>query len=326
MNDERENIQDNPKSYVAWKNEAARLQARVTELEQKYAECHRDLSAQIGELQTELAEIKQSEAVKSVFEEMKSLSDEAFYVELEKHKQDPLTQMFLEADWRNSLARAEIKNLRAELKSTKARMWENGHEIDRLQAELERVTADFKLRVESYDANSRGWQEDIATLRAELERVTKQLIMVQDERAASFDMLKRTVGKCGLTAYQPEVDLEINARIEQIKYERDQLRVELAECKDFRKGTIHNAWLMAPREKLIEALQFQGSATKEFKEAYDILRAKCERLEKENKQLHEKWDNPWKWLESWIKAYDRENKTDSQKMIDWIMDAPTCGG
>jgi hypothetical protein len=33
---------------------------------------------------------------------------------------------------------------------------------------------------------------------------------------------------------------------------------------EFKNGTIHNSWQTAPRDKLIEALQFQGAVTKEF--------------------------------------------------------------
>ncbi len=54
-----------------------------------------------------------------------------------------------------------------------------------------------------------------------------QIQRVQDERAASFKMLSKTVGGVSCTEYQPEVDLEINARIEQLKYEKDVLRESL---------------------------------------------------------------------------------------------------
>ena len=47
-------------------------------------------------------------------------------------------------------------------------------------------------------------------------RYRKQLQSVQDERAASFAMLARTVGGVSLTEYQPEVDIEIANKIRSI--------------------------------------------------------------------------------------------------------------
>ena len=38
----------------------------------------------------------------------------------------------------------------------------------------------------------------------------------------------------------------------------------LSEAMEFKNGTIHNSWQTAPRDKLIEALQFQGAVTKEL--------------------------------------------------------------
>lgn len=54
-----------------------------------------------------------------------------------------------------------------------------------------------------------------------------------DERAGSFRMLQEAVGGCGLTEYQPEVDIEIKCRIEQIVYERNEMRDLL---KEFRRS------------------------------------------------------------------------------------------
>lgn len=63
------------------------------------------------------------------------------------------------------------------------------------------------------------------------ERAWKSVQRVQDERAASFAMLSKTVGKVGMTEYQPEVDLEIDARIQQIKFEKEELRECLVRLK-----------------------------------------------------------------------------------------------
>jgi hypothetical protein len=55
--------------------------------------------------------------------------------------------------------------------------------------------------------------------------------------------------------------------------ERDTLRAENAELKDFRGGTIHESWLTESRENLIEALRFQGATTKVLLKEHDELRA-----------------------------------------------------
>ena len=60
--------------------------------------------------------------------------------------------------------------------------------------------------------------EDYERLEAERDRLSKALITVQDERAASFAMLQKTVGEpYGLTPYQPEVDLEISSNIQRLR-------------------------------------------------------------------------------------------------------------
>ena len=80
------------------------------------------------------------------------------------------------------------------------------------------------------------------------QKACDQIQRVQDERAASFLMLSKTVGGACCTEYQPEVDLEINARIEQLKYEKDILRENLKSLvkmhKNFQKGdaTYENAY------------------------------------------------------------------------------------
>lgn len=80
------------------------------------------------------------------------------------------------------------------------------------------------------------------------QKACDQIQQVQDERAASFLMLSKTVGGACCTEYQPEVDLEINARIEQLKYEKDILRENLKSLvkmhKNFQKGdaTYENAY------------------------------------------------------------------------------------
>jgi hypothetical protein len=52
---------------------------------------------------------------------------------------------------------------------------------------------------------------------------------VSDERAKSFAALARAVGGVGMTEYQPEVDMEIEARILAIKAEVERLRIALRE-------------------------------------------------------------------------------------------------
>lgn len=51
----------------------------------------------------------------------------------------------------------------------------------------------------------------------------KQTQTVQDERAKAFEAFQRAVGGCSLTAYQAEADIEIEARIKSVVYERDLL-------------------------------------------------------------------------------------------------------
>jgi hypothetical protein len=46
-----------------------------------------------------------------------------------------------------------------------------------------------------------------------------------------------------------------------------------SEAMEFRNGTIHNSWQTAPREKLIEALQFQGAMTRELLKETEELHA-----------------------------------------------------
>ena len=51
-----------------------------------------------------------------------------------------------------------------------------------------------------------------------------------------------------------------------------------SEAMEFRAGTIHNFWQTASREKLIEALQFQGAITKELLKETEELRAELEKF------------------------------------------------
>jgi hypothetical protein len=46
-----------------------------------------------------------------------------------------------------------------------------------------------------------------------------------------------------------------------------------SDAMEFKGGTIHNSWQTAPREKLIEALQFQGAMTKELLKETEELHA-----------------------------------------------------
>ena len=67
-----------------------------------------------------------------------------------------------------------------------------------------------------------------------------------------------------------------------------ELKAEVERLKDFRGGTIHNSWLTAPREKLIEALQFQGATTKEAFKLSDEYRSEVARLRKALKHFADK--------------------------------------
>jgi hypothetical protein len=66
------------------------------------------------------------------------------------------------------------------------------------------------------------WQYPAEVERVVCEKYTKairNMDRVQDERAASFARLAKAVGGVGLTAYQPEVDLEIESRINQMQFQ-----------------------------------------------------------------------------------------------------------
>ncbi|MBP9682991.1 MAG: hypothetical protein KBD76_16440 [Bacteriovorax sp.] len=101
------------------------------------------------------------------------------------------------------------------------------------------------------------------------QKACDQIQQVQDERAASFLMLSKTVGGVGCTEYQPEVDLEINARIEQLKHEKGELKELLTYIvqrfekhieeenrdnypKDFVVGTIPNLHWIAKVKKVLK--------------------------------------------------------------------------
>lgn len=76
------------------------------------------------------------------------------------------------------------------------------------------VSADFaKKLIEERDAEHSRYRKTWC----DLDRII-------DERATSFAMLSKTIGGVNLTEYQPEVDLEINSRIEQIKFENESLK------------------------------------------------------------------------------------------------------
>jgi hypothetical protein len=60
----------------------------------------------------------------------------------------------------------------------------------------------------------------------------RQYEVIRKEREDSFAMLSKTVGKIGCTASQPEVDLEIDARIKQLIQERQDLRGLLMEMEE----------------------------------------------------------------------------------------------
>jgi len=60
---------------------------------------------------------------------------------------------------------------------------------------------------------------------SELDKMTRAYERLRNERAESFARLQAAVGKCGLTPFQAEADLEIESRIEAIKADRDHLRM-----------------------------------------------------------------------------------------------------
>lgn len=76
-------------------------------------------------------------------------------------------------------------------------------------------------------------QDDCAASNADRKHAWECYNTCLDERAGSFRMLQEAVGGCGLTEYQPEVDIEIKARIEQIVQERNEMRELL---KEFRRS------------------------------------------------------------------------------------------
>ena len=87
---------------------------------------------------------------------------------------------------------------------------------------------------------------------------------------------------------------ETNAINECLSESNKRLETDLAaaqdrikELEDFRGGTIHNSWLTAPREKLIEALQFQGAVTKEFTASCDKIRAEVAASHERERALRE---------------------------------------
>ena len=98
----------------------------------------------------------------------------------------------------------------------------------------------------------------------------------RDDQGYRYDALQKQDPDGEWVEYSDYAALE--QRVKELEAERDRL-------KDFRRGTIHNAWLTAPREKLVEALQFQGAMTKAFSEANDALCAENERL-KENAESY----------------------------------------
>lgn len=73
--------------------------------------------------------------------------------------------------------------------------------------------------------------------------------IVRDERAESFARLSKAVGSVFLTEYQPEVDLEIESRIKQIKSERDAFVVAARKQKiALKNGWGHAVWCNFQRD------------------------------------------------------------------------------
>jgi hypothetical protein len=82
--------------------------------------------------------------------------------------------------------------------------------------EIESDNASRITREQYREHEMKKLTDDNAALRAEINRV-------QDERAASFARLGKAVGGISLTEYQPEVDLEIEAAIKELRADKERL-------------------------------------------------------------------------------------------------------
>jgi AraC-like DNA-binding protein len=90
--------------------------------------------------------------------------------------------------------------------------------IELLSERYTDLNRDGKTILDFQNTWIRQTRDENDKLRAERDRLSKALITVQDERAASFAMLQKAVGEpYGLTPYQPEVDLEIESNIQKLR-------------------------------------------------------------------------------------------------------------
>ena len=91
--------------------------------------------------------------------------------------------------------------------------------------ELREQIDKLKGLLNNEECDSTFWKE-------QAEQAERQVQIVQDERAASFAMLSRAVGRVGLTEYQAEVDLEIESRIRAIIHERETVKSHVAALRE----------------------------------------------------------------------------------------------
>lgn len=66
---------------------------------------------------------------------------------------------------------------------------------------------------------------------AEIERWMRNYDTIREERASSFARLNQAIGGTGLTEYQPEIDICIEAAIKQLKEENARLKTALISIK-----------------------------------------------------------------------------------------------
>jgi hypothetical protein len=96
-----------------------------------------------------------------------------------------------------------------------------------LEERVREITAEWESCLDRDRAHLPAMQDMQALYRettARAERAEQSLNQVQDERAASFERLAAAVGGVGLTPYQAEIDIAIEARIRSLGEVRDNLR------------------------------------------------------------------------------------------------------
>ena len=102
--------------------------------------------------------------------------------------------------------------------------WHDAPEFERMEAKIKALEA----KLDAANKEIALQKQRVEDWKKDYDSISNQLNIVQNERANSFAMLQQTIGKCGLTSFQPEADLEINARIEQIKFELNDAKAKLA--------------------------------------------------------------------------------------------------